>query len=54
MALELGRVPLPGSEVIWHGLRWRAEGGPDPRGRVRIGTVLISRVETDGEGPQHE
>jgi len=54
VALELGRVPLPGSEVIWHGLRWRAEGGPDPRGRVRIGTVLISRVETDGEGPQHE
>ena len=49
VALELGRVPLPGSEVVSHGLRLRAEGGPDPRGRVRIPTVLVSRVETDGE-----
>jgi CBS domain containing-hemolysin-like protein len=45
LALELGRVPLPGSEVESHGLRLRAEGGPDHRGRVRIGTVLLSRVE---------
>ncbi|MGV0992029.1 MAG: hemolysin family protein [Mycobacterium sp.] len=51
LALELGRVPLPGSEVVSHGLRLRAEGGRDPRGRVRIGTVLLSRVETNGEGP---
>jgi CBS domain containing-hemolysin-like protein len=42
VALELGRVPLPGAEVTWDGLRLRAEGGPDHRGRVRIGTVLIS------------
>ena len=54
VALELGRVPLPGSEVISHGLRLRAEGGPDPRGRVRIGTVLISKVETNGDGPDGE
>ncbi|MBB2992288.1 CBS domain containing-hemolysin-like protein [Mycolicibacterium iranicum] len=55
VALELGRVPLPGAEVEWDGLRLRAEGGPDPRGRVRIGTVLVSPVEpvhTDGEGPE--
>ena len=45
MALELGRVPLPGAEVTWDGLRLRAEGGPDPRGRVRIGTVLVSPTE---------
>jgi CBS domain containing-hemolysin-like protein len=43
LALELGRVPLPGSEVESHGLRLHAEGGPDHRGRVRIGTVLVSR-----------
>ncbi|GAB3023899.1 hemolysin family protein [Mycobacterium bourgelatii] len=49
LALELGRVPLPGSEVISHGLRLYAEGGRDHRGRVRVGTVLLSRVETDGE-----
>lgn len=49
LALELGRVPLPGSEVISHGLRLHAEGGRDHRGRVRIGTVLLSPVPTDGE-----
>ena len=50
VALELGRVPLPGAEVESHGLRLRAEGGPDPRGRVRISTVLVTRVHADGEG----
>ena len=48
LALELGRVPLPGSEVVSHGLRLHAEGGPDHRGRVRIGTVLVSRAEVVG------
>jgi CBS domain containing-hemolysin-like protein len=42
LALELGRVPLPGSEVVSHGLRLQAEGGRDSRGRVRISTVLVS------------
>ena len=50
LALELGRVPLPGAEVTWDGLRLRAEGGPDHRGRVRIGTVLVSPTETPREG----
>jgi CBS domain containing-hemolysin-like protein len=48
LALELGRVPLPGAEVVSHGLRLHAEGGTDHRGRVRIGTVLLSPVETNG------
>ena len=30
LALELGRVPLPGAEVTWDGLQLRAEGGPRP------------------------
>ncbi len=47
VALELGRVPLPGAEVTWDGLRLRAEGGPDPRGRVRVGTVLVSPAAPD-------
>ena len=47
LALELGRVPLPGAEVRTHGLLLRAEGGHDHRGRVRIGTVLISPTEPD-------
>ncbi|MCV7433194.1 hemolysin family protein [Mycolicibacterium bacteremicum] len=45
LAHELGRVPLPGAQVSWNGLRLRAEGGPDHRGRVRVGTVLISPEE---------
>lgn len=45
MAFELGRVPLPGAEVAWEGLRLRAEGGPDHRGRVRINTVLVCPTE---------
>lgn len=53
LAHELGRVPLPGSEVTWDGLRLRAEGGADHRGRVRIGTVLISPVKTE-EHSAHE
>ena len=43
LALKLGRVPLPGAEVISNGLRLRAEGERDPRGRLRIGTVLVRR-----------
>lgn len=56
VALELGRVPLPGAEVIWDGLRLRAEGGPDPRGRLRIGTVLVSPVDPDPaqNGEEHQ
>jgi CBS domain containing-hemolysin-like protein len=47
LAHELGRVPLPGAEVTWDTLRLRAEGGRDHRGRVRIGTVLVERVEPE-------
>ena len=49
LALELGRVPLPGAEVESHGLLLRAEGGHDHRGRVRVGTVLVSPVHRNGE-----
>ncbi|KRE28415.1 hypothetical protein ASG82_06925 [Mycobacterium sp. Soil538] len=56
LALELGRVPLPGAEITWDGLMLRAEGGPDPRGRVRVGTVLVSPTEPesapDGDGQE--
>ncbi|CAJ1501747.1 hemolysin family protein [[Mycobacterium] holstebronense] len=49
LALELGRVPLPGAEVVSHGLRLRAEGSRNSRGRVRVSTVLVSPVEPAGE-----
>jgi CBS domain containing-hemolysin-like protein len=43
MAKHLGRVPIAGSVVVAHGLRFEAEA---PIGRRnRIGTVLVSRLE---------
>lgn len=45
LAHKLGRVPLPGSEVNTHGIALRAEGGRDPRGRIRINTILATRLE---------
>jgi len=50
VALKLGRVPLPGSEVMSHGLRLRAEGERDPRGRVRISTVLVRPADPGAVG----
>jgi CBS domain containing-hemolysin-like protein len=44
LAQQLGRVPLPGAEADVAGLRLRAEGGNDRRGRLRITTVVASRV----------
>jgi hypothetical protein len=35
--------------VVSHGLRLRAEGDPDHRGRVRIGTVLVRPVESEDD-----
>jgi CBS domain containing-hemolysin-like protein len=44
LAQRLGRVPLPGAEAEIAGLRLRAEGGKDRRGRMRITSVLVRRV----------
>ncbi|MCP2260863.1 Hemolysin, contains CBS domains [Streptoalloteichus tenebrarius] len=44
LAQRLGRVPLPGAEAEIAGLRLRAEGGKDSRGRMRITTVLVRRA----------
>ncbi|WP_433802674.1 hemolysin family protein [Actinomycetospora sp. CA-084318] len=41
LAQRLGRVPLPGAEAEVGGLRLRAEGGEDDRGRMRIVSVLV-------------
>ncbi|NLE80130.1 MAG: HlyC/CorC family transporter [Rhodococcus sp.] len=46
---ELGRVPLPGSEVTVAGLVLRGEGSSDVRGRVRINTVLVHRAPHEPE-----
>ena len=40
-----GLANQPTARHAGDGLRLRAEGGPDHRGRVRIGTVLVSPTE---------
>ncbi|WP_084467605.1 hemolysin family protein [Actinokineospora inagensis] len=45
LAQRLGRVPLPGAEAEITGLRFRAEGGKDNRGRVRITSVVVRQVD---------
>ncbi|MDQ3151128.1 MAG: CNNM domain-containing protein [Actinomycetota bacterium] len=48
LAHRLGRVPLPGAEAEVAGLRLRAEGGKDRRGRMRITTVTARRAPSHG------
>lgn len=47
MAKHLGLVPIPGSVVEAHGLRFEAEAAQGRRNK--IGTVLIARVPSDDE-----
>ncbi|WP_243789420.1 hemolysin family protein [Saccharopolyspora gloriosae] len=51
LAQRLGRVPLPGAEAEIEGLRLRAEGGKDHRGRIRINALLVRRA--NGELASH-
>ncbi|GLZ47139.1 membrane protein [Actinomycetospora sp. NBRC 106375] len=51
LAQRLGRVPLPGAEAEIAGLRLRAEGGEDARGRMRIRSVLVWRPAEEGADP---
>lgn len=48
LAQRLGRVPLPGTEAEIAGLRLRAEGGKDGRGRMRITSVVVRGVAPEG------
>jgi CBS domain containing-hemolysin-like protein len=55
LAQRLGRVPLPGAEAEIAGLRLRAEGGKDRRGRMRITSVLVTdRSTTTSTDKQRE
>ncbi|MGW1679551.1 hemolysin family protein [Saccharopolyspora sp. NPDC002376] len=47
LAQRLGRVPLPGAEAEIAGLKLRAEGGKDHRGRIRINALLVRPANTD-------
>jgi CBS domain containing-hemolysin-like protein len=52
LAQWLGRVPLPGAVAELKGLRLCAEGGKDNRGRMRITTVLVERLDV-GTAKEH-
>jgi hypothetical protein len=41
----MGKVPLPGARAEVAGLALLAEGGKDARGRVRITSVLVERLD---------
>lgn len=45
IALEKGRVPLPGTTIEVNGLRLVAEGGRDRKGRVRVLSVLVTVLD---------
>ena len=51
LAQQLGKVPLPGSTAEVAGLRLRAEGGKDARGRLRITSVLVDPVPAPDPEP---
>jgi CBS domain containing-hemolysin-like protein len=52
MAKHLGRVPIPGSSVEAHGLRFEAEGTTGRRNR--IGTILITRCPEPEQEPDDD
>jgi len=54
LAQQLGRVPLPGAEAEVAGLRLRAEGGKDRRGRMKITTVVVRPVAIPEDQPPEE
>ncbi|RDI54184.1 hemolysin family protein [Nocardia mexicana] len=54
LAHALGRVPLPGSKVVAHGLQLRGEGGADARGRVRVHTVVVKRAPDKSDTEKSE
>ena len=52
MAKHLGRVPIPGSHVEAHGLRFEAERASGRRNK--IGTVLISPVDAEADPDEQD
>lgn len=46
-AFELGRLPLPGTEITTAGLHFLFEGGRDRRGRMKIRSAVVQRVDVD-------
>ncbi|MCO1656662.1 HlyC/CorC family transporter [Pseudonocardia sp. S2-4] len=50
LAQRMGKVPLPGARAEVAGLALLAEGGKDARGRIRISSVLVERLDVDESG----
>ncbi|APT85192.1 hemolysin family protein [Corynebacterium aquilae] len=45
MAVQLGKVPLPGAQVTARGITFTSEGGRDRRGRLRVASVIVDVPE---------
>ncbi|MEV7431061.1 hemolysin family protein [Nocardioides sp. NPDC092400] len=55
MAKHLGRVPIPGSVVVAHGLRFEAEGPSGRRNKVATVRILpVSDADPDEDTPEDE
>jgi CBS domain containing-hemolysin-like protein len=52
LAHTLGRVPLPGAQVVSHGLLLRGEGGADSKGRTRVHTILVSQADEEDDSAE--
>lgn len=52
-AFELGRVPLPGAEITTAGLHFLFEGGRDRRGRMKIRSAVVQRVDSVSDATPH-
>lgn len=50
LAYLIGRVPLPGVEVEYAGLKFTAEGARDRRGRMRVHSVVVEKKEEALDG----
>jgi CBS domain containing-hemolysin-like protein len=52
LALELGRVPLPGAEVVSHGCGCRPKAATTIGAGWRVGTVLVSPTEPEPDAEE--
>lgn len=61
-AFELGRVPIPGTEITTAGIHIEFEGARDRRGRVKVRSAIVTRLAAPEvstspageENPRHE
>ena len=53
-AFELGRVPIPGTEITTSGVHIVYEGARDRRGRIKVRSAIVHRLPAPVEGPDND